>query len=209
MKTSDFTKLQKILLPRIGGGLAVRGRYSFFDPVGETLRGFFFDDSSFSAKHFYVTAFFMPLCVPSQRVTLTFGKRIGVFQRWNIEDRNLEQDLSAAMSEVMPWLVDLATPHGVVHALEVIGANVNLNWVEAYTYALLEAGQIALAVEKLKELVSVLDDAVPWQNDMHARAALIQRKLSSSLDDTRQQLAVWRKDSISSLSLAAYADSAD
>jgi hypothetical protein len=209
MKTSDFTKLQKRLLPRIGGGLAVKGRYSFLTPVGKTLRGFFFDDSSHSAKHFYVTAFFMPLCVPSQHVTLTFGKRIGVSQRWNIEQGELEQKLSAAMSEVMPWLIGLGTPQAVMHALELIESHTNLNWLEAYTYTLLEVGRITSAAERLNELLRVLDVAIPWQEHMLARATLIQRMLSLSLEDTQRQLALWRKDSISSLGLPPLTGPAD
>src|SRR5262249_40856150 len=117
MKTRDFVKIEKRLLSTLAD-FTVKGPLLFIVPIEHTLRGFHFDGSSFDKNAFYVSAFFMPLCVPRTHLHLTFGHRVRsrTGEGWNADEADFETVLKSAIQREAPLLLTLQTPMDVAQA---------------------------------------------------------------------------------------------
>jgi hypothetical protein len=204
MKKNDFVKLEKKLMPHLAPGLATKGSLCFFAPINDTLRGFQFEPSAFNQKDFYVTIFFLPLFVPLKSLHVTFGHRIGGGKRWNSGQVDLEPALAREMREELPFLTGLNTPEDVARTLEPMTELPNPNCLEAFSYALIKSGQIGPAAKALTSLLNSLEVAVPWQNEIASRVALIQDQVSISLQEAKHQLSMWELESVANLGLGSF-----
>jgi hypothetical protein len=207
MKVKEFVALEKRLLPTFPG-FAVKGQLMILSPIKHTLIGFHFDGSSFDKDSFYANAFFMPLCIPTDHIHLTFGQRVrnNKGERWNTGDLNFEAALEAAMQKEAPFLRKLRTPRDVAAALKPMtrpnGAGyVNPHCYEAFAYSLLQAGETTTAAEGLDTLIKRADPTVKWESEIASRARLIRDKLLDSPKIAHEQLALWQNESIRNLKI--------
>ena len=201
MKTRDFARLQKKLVPHLFPRLIVSGSFCYLPHLSDTLKGFYFESSAFSPKHFYVTAFFLPLWIPAEHIHLTFGRRVGVNQRWSSDQLDLENALLSPMRRELSILVELDLPGQLLSALEVFARGSNPHCVEALAYALFKMGQIDRSQEVLKSLLTLIDRTVPWQQEIAERAALILSFLPTGIEEVKHRLTKWRTETISALGL--------
>jgi len=201
MKTSDFARLQKKLLPHLFPRLIVKGSFCYLPQITDTLKGFYFESSAFSPKHFYVTAFFLPLWIPAEYIHLTFGRRVGVNQRWSSDQLDLENALLIAMRRELSILAELDSPAQLLSALEVFARESNPHCIEALAYGLFEMGQVDRSQEVLKSLLTLIDRTVPWQQEIAERATLISSFLPTGIEEVKRRLTKWRTETISALGL--------
>jgi hypothetical protein len=211
MKTKDFVALEKRFLPNLTN-FAVKGQLLFIIPIEHTLRGFHFDGSSFDKESFYVNAFFMPLCVPSQHIHLTFGRRLrtGGGDRWSIEEPGFEAALETAAQKEVPFLAGLNTALDVANALKPLAERGNPHCHEALAYTLAQAGEIPAAVDAIDTLLKLIESLkrvnpkLTWQMEIAERAKLIKAKLTVSPDDASAQLDIWESETKRNLGLETF-----
>lgn len=205
MKTKDFTKIWKQLLPQLPG-FVMEKKVMFQAPVKDLMRGLYFESSA-DAEWFYISVFFLPLFVPNDSVHGTFGKRIGRDSNWNGNNPNLLADLTAAIqNEAVPFLDDVATLTGVVNYLrENIDRGrprVNSHVLEAYAYTLIKSGDYTSASESLAELKGRLAaSTIPWVMEQRNRAQTIEEKLLQNPEAALEQLEAWKAETIAKLGL--------
>jgi len=77
MKKKASKKIAEAMMPYLPGyAYGSKPNAMFRVPVGDVFRGLIFDGSGFSSGTFYPHVFVLPLYVPSDRLTLSFGKRL-------------------------------------------------------------------------------------------------------------------------------------
>src|ERR1700733_2552486 len=107
------TKIAEALPP-----LRVKKTLMLLPPIGHVLRGIWFDRSAYDEVSFSVTAFLMPLCVPTDHLYFNFGDRVrhkGGGDRWSMDMPNLVADLVAALrSQALPFLSRGETLEGFI-----------------------------------------------------------------------------------------------
>jgi hypothetical protein len=205
MKKKEFASLARRLSPHVPGTI-VHGPMLLIPPVTRTLRGLYFEGSSFDAKSFYIWVFWMPLCVPSEHVYFNLGRRVrgtSGGDRWNAGAPQLLEDLVAAIrSEAIPLLSLTGTQTGEIEAARAATAgNTSPYTHQALAYVLAQAGETQAAVDTLAVLLGFLDPAVPWQAEMGARARLLKEGLVEHPEEVARMLDGWRLDSIRNLGL--------
>ena len=207
MRFKDFEALGKGLLPYLPGFVA-KGPLTFACPICVTLRGLCFEGSSFDASSFYVWVFFMPLCVPSNRLYFNFGKRLrrdGI-DGWSGDAPDIKVALAKAVQEqAVPFLNLLDTPTKVANVLRGdVAESPTLHTRQAYAYVLARIGDTAAALEVLDQLQKSVDPSVPWQLKMKERADLLREKILEGPEATSAQLAMWETETIKNLRLEKY-----
>ena len=196
MKTANFVKLEKQILPHFPG-FTVSGKMLFISPVQKTLRGFHFEPSGFSDEAFYVNVFFLPFCIPVKDVHYTFGHRVG--RRWKLNEPDLQRELTNQMLKEVPYVAHLVTPREVAAALEPLAKRRNPHSIEAYAYTLVQSAELRKAAVVLDELGNVLDQTVGWQQEIASRAQLIRDKLAIGGKEAQEQLDIWESETASAL----------
>jgi hypothetical protein len=205
MTTKEFVALEKDLLPSFAG-FAIKGSLMFLPPVEHTLRGFSFEGSAFDKASFYVTAFFMALCVPRKHLIFNFGERLRERggDRWAIKGPNFKTSLESAMKKEVPLLERLKTPQDIVEVAIQRGHPKDPYRQETIGYMLALAGQIEPAVRALEHLLAMLDTKVQWQHEMTARAQLLKTDLLEDPKKAKERLATWEAESIRNLGLQEF-----
>jgi hypothetical protein len=207
MKKKDFAALAKRLLPHLVG-FTVKGPMLFIQPLKHTLRGIYFEGSSFDARSFYVWMFFMPLCVPTHHIGFNLGRRIrgvGGGDRWNADAPNLLAELGAALKrEALPFLGGIASLQDVAKAATALQTSHDPYVQEAIAYALARTGEIEQAAMALDQLIGLLDAKVPWQCEMADRARTLKSQMVSNPADVQRQLEAWEAENIHTLGLEAF-----
>ena len=207
MNTKQFLAIEKRLLPSFPS-FAVKGALMFIQPLGNTLRGFYWEPSDFGKKEFFVNAFFLPLYVPTKHLHFTFGHRVGVRRRWSIDRSDLESTLSLEMQKEVPFLTSLRTPKDVASALKPLtmpnqNGYVNPNCYEALAYALVLSGDIKAAATVLDQLLNSANPLVAWENEIASRARLVREKLEQP-ENVLEQLAAWEAETVHNLGIEAF-----
>jgi hypothetical protein len=206
MKIREFVALEKRLLPALSG-FAIRGSLMFITPLGDILRGFDFESSSHDKKAFYVYAFFLPLCVPSEYLSFNFGNRLryGRADRWSIMDRDFEFVLKSAMEKEARYLRALQSSEDVILALRTHVSRTNDPYGhEAIAYLLAKEGKVQVSLEALDSLIRMLEPSVAWEKEMASRAQLIKAKLLANPMEARQQLEIWQRETVRNLGLEGF-----
>lgn len=207
MTSKDFLSLGKQLLPAMPG-FAIKGPLMFLPPVDHTLRGLCFESHSHEARFFYVQMFFQLLCVPTNHVVFTFGKRLGGGngKRWDADDPSLGAGLTSAIQkEALPFLAALRTPKDTAAAARLLtGESKNPNLHQAIAYALARAGETTAATDELDNLLSLSSSAVAWERDIASRAQMLRAKLVENPADAQQQLETWESETAKNLGLEKF-----
>jgi hypothetical protein len=204
MTKSDFAKLAKRLLPSLLPGFEASGNLCLVSPFSGTVRGFHFEPSAFSKTAFYVNTFFFPLCVPAKQFHFTFGHRLGGNGRWDSMDPMLLPNLSKELQKERPFLLGLSKPIDVSKALKPLAELRNPHSLEAFAYTLILAGQVKAAADTLNDLLSAIDKAIIWQQEIASRAILIRDKLRSQPESASEQLATWERETARDLGIAKF-----
>lgn len=205
MKTKAFAALARQLLPSLPG-MVIHGPMMLVVPLGQVLRGLYFEGSSFDAKSLYVWLFWLPLYVPTETAYFNLGKRLrdeSGGDRWNMADAQFMEGLTKSVrAEAIPFLKGLDTPQGVVEAARRAAATSKDPYThQALCYALAKAGKVQEAVTAVDVLLGLLSPAIPWQAELGTRANLLKEKLIASAEDTTAMLEGWTAESIRQLKL--------
>lgn len=212
MKTKDFAKIGKQLLPQLPG-FVMEKKVMFKAPVKDFHYGLYFESSA-DAERFYISVFFLPLFVPTDAVHGTFSKRIVSGNNWRAGNPNLLADLTVAIqSQAMPFLDDVATLTEVVNYLRTNidrgRPRVNSHVLEAYAYTLIKSGDYSSALESLAELKERLAaSTIPWVMEQRNRAQLIEERLLQNPELALAQLEAWKAETVANLGLQKYVVSA-
>lgn len=207
MTTRQFVALEKRLLPKFPG-FAIKGRLMFLTPLEHTLRGFSFEGSAFDKTSFYVTNFFMALCIPRRHLIFNLGERLRErgSDRWSANEENFETILRSEMGKQLLFLTQLKTPMDVVDAAVRRGNPKDPYRQETIAYMLAFAEQVKAAIQALDGLLAMLDTGVQWQHEMAIRARLLRSKLVDDPRSARAQLELWKKETLQSLSLIDHSE---
>lgn|SRR5262249_28471477 len=175
----------------------------FIPSLEHTLRGFSFESSGFDKAAFYVWAFFLPLHVPRKYLSFNLGHRVG--SGWEISNPTLDRELSSAMQKEVHPLVSLKTPENVIEAIRLqLGDYKDLYSHEALAYMLAYSGDTRASLEALGYLLRLLNPAVRWQQEMASRALLLREKLLRDPNEARDQLVIWRAETLHNLGLEEF-----
>jgi hypothetical protein len=180
---------------------AVRGKLIYMSGPNDILRGVCIDSSAFSASDVYVQLFAMPLYVPRDHLTFTYGKRLrdsSGWERWSVDPDfpvDFVRDLLTALkADGLRFLEKFATPNGV---LTYINASEGGNdfWrlhTKAYTHAYL--GNL----EKADNLLSILIDEAakalknsPWTKNVADHATLLRGYIRRGRDEVHEVMESW------------------
>lgn len=172
-------------------------------PVDRLLRGVWFDRSAYDNTSFSVTAFIMPLCVPTQNLEFTFGERIrhsGGGDRWALEMPGLASHLTAALrGQALPFLSKGETLEGFI---EIARASPQTGrTLEALGYALARVGETKQAAEVFGQLGSMLNLDIAWQRELADQVRGLSTKLVEHPEEAREQLAKWEDETVHNLGL--------
>jgi hypothetical protein len=203
MTKKEFLALEKRLLPNFPG-FAICGSLTFIPPVGHTLRGFDFDPSGFDKKGFYVTVFFLPLCVPRKYFSFEFGKSLKG-TGWRADEPGLEEQIIAAMQKEVPFLKSLRMPRDVLEAVKSVKRTFKDPYkYEAIAYMLIRTGESTEGICALDELLNLLDPAIQWHREMADRARALRSLLVRDPTDAQRQLQAWETESVRNLGLEGF-----
>ncbi|HBL16248.1 MAG: hypothetical protein A2X36_17055 [Elusimicrobia bacterium GWA2_69_24] len=172
-------------------------------PVECLLRGIWFDASGFDADAFYAGAFFMPLCVPAQKVHFTFGRRIRPSDPAGWDPHPAQRFLqvrTALQEEALPLLSRIETLQGAVQELRSRPVE-NPRVAEAIAYSLARLGDVSGAIAGLDGLPPLLDLQCDWQREMRDRALALRIKLAEVPVSAVQQLLAWEAETSRALGL--------
>jgi hypothetical protein len=202
MTTKEFVALEKDLLRELPG-LAIKGSLMFIPPVGSLLRGISFKRSS-DKDRFYVSAFVIPLCVPTNHLYFNFGHRMrhGGADGWNRGMPDLLWELSAALkSQAMP---PLSPVNSLLEFAEFAGQfnPKSLPTLRAIAYSLARAGEKRRAIDVLDRLAALCDPAVEWQRTLAQEGQGLKEKLLGDPEEARRQLEAWESETVHNLGLA-------
>jgi hypothetical protein len=192
------------LLPHLEGFRA-HGALLYQVPVGNILRGFIFDSSSFSAEAFHPGAFVQALYVPRDHLDLTLGKRF--LGAWKFEPGREQQVGQKLLHEIfktgLPFLDRHAHPEGIIQELNrnpALRANCRLQELLVYSLLILRQNDGGLdELDRLLAMLQGLTEARSWERDLHAEIGLLREKLMRNpvevctmlqriVEETRQKL---------------------
>lgn len=204
MTRKEFVTLEKRLLQKIPG-FVINGPLLLLPPVEHTLRGFYFEGSSFDKTSFYVTCFFLPMCVPTQHLTFTFGDRLrdkGA-DRWSIDDLEFEEKLVPTMHNKATFLMSLKSPENVIDAITIWTDSRSLHQDQALAYMLVR-GALPNAKSALEKLLAAIEISVPWQKEIASRAETLISMLVKQPENARTQVLKWEFETIQNLRLERF-----
>jgi hypothetical protein len=123
--------------------LRAEGSPSFVQPLGHTLRGVYFDGSSFDANLFFAHVFLQPFVVPAQHIALNLGWRIaGKSDRWDAKAPELLEELGMALQHgAVLFLRGVVSPLDVVSAARSLGKEGDVHLQKAIAYSRRSAGR--------------------------------------------------------------------
>ena len=208
MKTKDITAIARKLLPSFPE-FVVKGKLMFIPPVGDFLRGIYFEGSS-DSKSFYLRVLYLPLFLPQEDVNFIHGERIGNALDWTTDNPNLLDDLRKTICEkASPFLDSVSTLAGV---LECVKWDVKSDWprvnshhLEELACVLIKSGDYSAALESLADLKQRLEKSTTqWVVKQRNRAQLIEEKLLQSPEAALQQLEIWKAETVRNLGLEKF-----
>ena len=165
------------------------------------LKGLYIEDSGFDKNAFYLWAFFLPLYVPTQHVSFTFGKRLANGKRWNnVDGEALARELTrAVLDEAIPFLGQADTPQQFAERVERFVENARDPYVaRAKAYSLARCGNAQGAVAELRNLNSLLrsmDGMAPWTDVMLNEATAFSARVEADFESAKRMLDFWEAES--------------
>ncbi len=203
MKKKEIYNLEKQLLEYLPG-FSLRGTIILLPPARPVLRGIAFDGSGFDKSSFTVTAFLLPLCVPTSHLYFNFGNRIrqpGGGDRWNMTQSDLIADLGVALRhQAIPFLSHVTSLLDFVETAKTF-SQANPHTRRAIAYSLARSGRITEAVEVLDQLFGQLDKAIPWQLALAGEARQLKTQLVAHPTEALRQFQTWELETEKNLGL--------
>jgi len=203
MKKKEFKALESQLLTYLPG-FSIRGELLVLPPVSPVLRGIAFDGSSFDKSSFTVTAFLLPLCVPTDHLYFNFGTRIRHSRggdRWNTTNSDLVAELGGALKlQATPFLSRVTSLLDFVETARTF-SQANPNTRKAIAYSLARSGRITEAVEVLDQLLEQLDRAISWQFALAGEAERLKVQLTTHPTEALRELQSWENETERNLRL--------
>jgi hypothetical protein len=210
MTTKQAAKIAKEFLPDLPSFVA-EGRMVFKSPVDDFLRALYFENTS-DANYFHFHVFLMPLLVPHEHISFSYGDRIGNALNWRLDNPNLLADLRAAIhGEAIPFLNKVSTVAGVIDYLradiEIDRQRVNPHTLEALAYTLIKSGDYSFALKALEEIKQRFSKSTTsWVLELVVRAEMMEEKLLPKPEVALAQLEAWKSETVSKLGLEKYCD---
>lgn len=208
MKNQEIQKLnRKYISPTLEGYVA-SGHLLVYTPVDFLLRGYCFEGSNSTHDQFTVSAFVQPLYVPSDRIVLSYGKRLGIIvgkpeKWWEIDPRNasnvMQDVLNVIQMQAEPILKLFTTPQSFIDNLSKLHDNEkDLYRNEAIAYSFVLERDLLQARKAFIRLMPGLDQmiakGVPWVRALQDRAQLILRHVElGDVEAAIAQLKEWKK----------------
>jgi hypothetical protein len=206
MTAKEFAPLERELMSKLPG-FTMKRALMFSSPIGDVLQGINFEGSGFDKTSFTVTAFLLPLCVPTNNLYFNFGIRIRRKEkgdRWNIEMPYLIEELGDAFSrQVTPFFSRSNSLSGFVKVAEGFPIG-NPHTPKAIAFALARAGHNEKAINILDQLIAQLDFKVNWQKEIDAIARTLKSLLETNPSAAQRQLTVWETETAKNLGLDEY-----
>jgi hypothetical protein len=188
MTKKDFLKLQRALEPELPQFIS-RGDIMYLPPVDSLLRGIHFDPSGFSKTAFYISAFVMPLCVPTSSIVLSYGKRLrinGTLDAWDSNRPKLQQELLQAIHEEgFPFLETIQTLNDFVEYVKTVGTNIRD--LEALGYTLARNGNTNEALKVFAQITEIIP-ANQWESDLQTEVLALTTLLKRDPSEAQQVL---------------------
>ena len=160
-------------------------------PVEPLLHGILFDSSGFSKTAFYINVFVMPLFVPSQHLTLSYGNRLDSPTKpygWDSRRPNLIRDLRDTIrSEAMPFLTAMRAPGGFINYLRNHRVE-DIRSLEALGYALARSGLVKESIQALSKIEGHVDMSISWQADVLFQTTEFRKKISADPNSAEEIL---------------------
>ena len=187
MTTKELVSLEQKLLVEVPE-LSVKGPLMFISPVKRLLRGVGFQGSSFSKTSIYANVFIMPLCVPSNHLTITYGARVrhnGLADMWDKNMEDLTVQLGKAIRDyAMPYLDEINSSSRFIEHLKAKADTIRTK--QALAMMLAQEGRINESLEYLDGIIATHDKTSPWQVELAEQAeALIMKLLSDPIEVQR------------------------
>jgi len=203
MKKSEVKVLETKLLPHLPG-FYIEGGLMVLSPCSPVLRGIALDSSSFDKSSFTVTAFLLPLCVPTEHLYVNFGTRIRVSgggDRWSTTNPELVSELAKALKlQAVPFLSRATSLFDFVKIAKTF-SQANPNTRRAIAYSLARLGRTTEAIEIIDVLLRQLDRANPWQFALASEAEQLKSQLIEHPTEALRQLQVWEAQTQRNLGL--------
>jgi pentatricopeptide repeat protein len=204
MKKQEIIKLGKQLLQQLAD-FQLAGKMLLMPPIRPVLRGIVFDYSAFNKTSFTVTAFVLPLCVPTTHLYLNFGNRIrntGGNDRWDVAEHDLPTRLGSALKvQAVPFLSSVSSLLDFVGLARTFSQS-NPNTLRAIAYSLARDGRIDESLEMLDQMLSELDENVSWQVELAAESTKLREMLKARPMEALRQLQAWECQTENNLGLA-------
>ena len=205
MKSKDFEALHKTLLPGLPG-FASHKRLLLMVPMQGMLRAVHFDPSAFSKDDFYVAPIVMPLCVPSEHLSLMFGNRVlhpTNGDGWTRQMPKLVDDLLAAVrSQALLFLLRIKSAQDFAELALTSWTNPHARRKAAFVLA--RSGEYERAVSIIDDLLPRLDLSSHWQKDIFDDSSKLRHMLLNDPDEAQRQLGEWEDYTIRKLGLERF-----
>ena len=206
MKNAEYAAIAQKLLPHIPR-FAIEAPLILRTPVGEVLSAICFDHSE-DPRDFYVWAFFLPMCLPCEDVTFTFGRMLRRPNRhlcWSADSDELIQELRFVIAnEALPFLSQVNGPIDLVDYIANNSNMANPHSRDAIAFSLARAGRTNESLVAFDDLLRGLDLGIFWQRGLSERALAFKRLLETDPDQAQRQLDAWTDESLRNLNLEKY-----
>ena len=205
MNAKDLRPIHRELLPYLPS-FAARKTLLLMTPMNGMLRAVDFDASAFSKDDFYVATTVMPLCVPSDHISLLFGNRLRhrtEGEHWTRKLPNLVEDLLEAIrAQALPFLERLRSADDFATMAKQFWRNPHTPKETAFVLA--RDGQYDRAVAIINSLLPTLNLKVGWEKGIFDDASALRRLLLTNPDEAQRKLAEWEDYTVRKLKLEAF-----
>jgi hypothetical protein len=203
MTKKEFEKIGKAVLPELPG-FAVKGQLLFAQPVGHTLRGFFFA-RSIGSREFYVQVFVQPLFVPAKHIGFNFGWRLGGGSHfWHADAAGLINELNMGIKrEALPFLSLIKSPLDVAEAGAALQRSADPIVQQAIAYSFARGGEVGQACKTLDQFVRLVRPTGFWLEEID-RAEALKTQLLTKPASAQGQLEIWENESAANLGLEEF-----
>lgn len=205
MKQNTAKAIIKEMLPHMPGFVTNNKKIIMISPIKHVLRAFLFE-SSMDKNAFYFNWFFMPICLPINYLTLSYGDRLPAPVRtgWCLDIPDLPLQLvKAANKSAAPFLKGLDSIEKTVSAIEARKQRLDINDLESIGYLLILNGDFNAAAKALAQMEKH-STTYQWERDVVARGQSVLELLRSDPIIAQDQIKAWQAKTITDLKLDAW-----
>jgi hypothetical protein len=205
VKQNTAKAIIKEMLPHMPGFVTNNKKIIMISPIKHVLRAFLFE-SSMDKNAFYFNWFFMPICLPINYLTLSYGDRLPAPVRtgWCLDIPDLPLQLAkAANKSAAPFLKGLDSIEKTVSAIEARKQRLDINDLESIGYLLILNGDFNAAAKALAQMEKH-STTYQWERDVVARGQSVLELLRSDPIIAQDQIKAWQAKTITDLKLDAW-----